>query len=112
MLANLKKCEFSKKYLAYLGYVIGEVERKIDLAKMEAIMKWSMPNNVSEARSFIRETWYLRKLITSLLEVATLILTITTFYKNFQWGKDQYRALKELNKKIIQALVLALPNLQ
>jgi hypothetical protein len=37
----------------YLGYVIGEGDRKIDLTKMEAIMKWPVPTNVIEVKSFV-----------------------------------------------------------
>jgi hypothetical protein len=39
MLANIKKFDFSQYSLVYLGYVIGGAEIKIDLAKMDPIMK-------------------------------------------------------------------------
>ena len=55
LLENLKKCEFAQQCLVYLGYVINGGELKIDHVKMEAIMKWSMPTNVSEVRSFVGE---------------------------------------------------------
>jgi hypothetical protein len=48
----------------YLGYVIGGGELKIDLAKMEAIMKWSV-------------------VIALFLAVATTLHTITTSGKSF-----------------------------
>ena len=51
-MGNIKKCKFSQKSLVYLGYVIGGDELEIDLAKMEAIMKWHVPTNVTEVRSF------------------------------------------------------------
>jgi hypothetical protein len=50
LLANLKKCEFSQQSLVYLGYVIGGGELKIDPTKMEAIIKWLVPTNVTEVR--------------------------------------------------------------
>lgn len=56
LLTNLNKCEFAQKSLVYLGFVIGGGELKIDLAKMETIMKWPMPTNVSEVRSFVGAT--------------------------------------------------------
>jgi hypothetical protein len=59
LLANLKKCEFSRQYLVYLGYVIGGGEIKIYLAKMEAIMKWLVPKNLTRVRSFVGATQYL-----------------------------------------------------
>lgn len=40
----------------YLGYVINGGKMNIDPSKMEAIMKWLVPTNVSEVSSFIRET--------------------------------------------------------
>jgi hypothetical protein len=43
----------------YLGYVIGGGELKIDPAKIEAIMKFPVPTNVTEVRIFVGETKYL-----------------------------------------------------
>jgi chemotaxis signal transduction protein len=37
----------------YLGHVIGGGELKIDLAKIEAILKWPTPTNVTKVRSFV-----------------------------------------------------------
>jgi len=52
-LENIKKFEFAQQYLVYLGYVISGRELKIDLVKMEAIMKWLVSNNIFEVRGFI-----------------------------------------------------------
>ena len=75
-------------------------------------MKWLMPTNFFEVRTFIGATQYLRKFIASFLVVATSLHTIETSGKSFQWGKGQHKAFEELNKKISQALVLELPSLQ
>jgi hypothetical protein len=56
LLANLKKCEFPQYCLVYLGYVISGGELKIDPAKMDAIMKWTVPMNFIEVRIFVGET--------------------------------------------------------
>jgi len=56
---------------------------KIYPAKMEAIMKWLVPTNDFEVRSFVGETQYLRKLIA----VVTPLHVITTSGKSFQLGK-------------------------
>jgi len=67
----------------YLGYVIGGGEMKIDPSKMEVIMKWSVPTNVSEVRGFIGATQYLRKFIALFSVVATPLHAITTSGKSF-----------------------------
>eukprot|EP00253_Pinus_taeda_P014546 PITA_14546 len=87
-------------------------ESKIYPSNMEAIMKWPVPTNVIEVRSFIGASQYLRKLIVSFLAVAAPLHAITTSGKSLQWGKGQQKAFNELKKKINEAPVLALPNLQ
>jgi hypothetical protein len=53
LLDNLNKCEFAQQLLVYLGYVISGGELKIDPAKMEAIIKWSVPTNVTKVGIFL-----------------------------------------------------------
>jgi len=43
----------------YLGYVIGGGDLNIDIMNMEAIMKWLVPPNVLEFRSFVGAAQYL-----------------------------------------------------
>jgi hypothetical protein len=50
---NMSKCEFGKTYLVYLGYIVGGGELKIDPSKVEVIMEWPKPNNVTEVGSFL-----------------------------------------------------------
>jgi hypothetical protein len=58
------------------------------------------------------ETRYLQKFIASFSAVVAPLHAITTESKIFQWGKNQHKAFDEMKRKIIQALVLPLPNLQ
>jgi hypothetical protein len=47
LLINLKKCSFMKNELIYLGFVISEDGLKMDLEKVQAIISWPTPRNVS-----------------------------------------------------------------
>ena len=67
----------------YLGYVIGGGELNIDPTKMEAIMKWFVPTNVSDVRSFIRVEQYLRKFIASFSAITVPLHAITISGKSF-----------------------------
>jgi hypothetical protein len=51
--------------LVYLGYMICGRELKIDYVKIEAIIKWPMPINVTEVRSFVEAVWCLWKFVAS-----------------------------------------------
>jgi hypothetical protein len=89
LLENLKKCEFAQQCLVSLGYVIGEGEIGIDPTKIEAIMKWPIPTNVNEVRSFVGVTQYSRKFIASFLVIVAPLHAIKISGKSFQWGKNQ-----------------------
>jgi len=47
LLINLKKCSFMKNELIYLGFVISEDGLKMDPEKVQAIISWPTPRNVS-----------------------------------------------------------------
>jgi hypothetical protein len=67
----------------YLGYVISGAELKINPTKMKVIMKWPIPINFTEVRSFFGATQYLWKFIASFSVVSTPLYTITTSGKSF-----------------------------
>ena len=56
LFVKLSKCEFGKTSLVYLGYIVGGGELKIDPSKVDVIVNWPKPTNVTEVRSFIGET--------------------------------------------------------
>ena len=58
-------------------------EIKIDYTKMEPIMKWLVPTNVTKVRSFVGETLYLRKFIASFSVVGAPLHTITSIDMSF-----------------------------
>jgi hypothetical protein len=46
--AKLSKCHFAKDELHYLGHVVDKNEIKVDMAKIEIVMKWIMPCDVGQ----------------------------------------------------------------
>jgi hypothetical protein len=60
---KMSKCEFGKTSLVYLGHIVGGGELKIDPSKVDVIVNWPKPNNVTEVRSFLGATQYWRKFI-------------------------------------------------
>lgn len=86
---NLKKCQCAQHYFFHIKYVICGREMKIDVSKMEAIMKIPVPTNVSEVRSFVGEAQFVRKFIASFSVVVATLHAITVSGKIFQWGRGR-----------------------
>src|SRR6266498_3484829 len=50
---KLEKCEFAKKQLKYLGFIVGEFGIKPDPKKVRAIVDQPAPANQTQIRSFL-----------------------------------------------------------
>jgi hypothetical protein len=52
--AKVSKCEFWLKEVVFLGHVISAQGILVDPRKVEAVLKWERPTNVTEICSFLR----------------------------------------------------------
>jgi hypothetical protein len=70
LINNLKKCEFGKESLVYLGHVIGGGEMKVDPTNVEPLSEWPTLTSVSEMRTFMGVAQSLMKFISTSSVVA------------------------------------------
>jgi hypothetical protein len=61
--AKLDKCEFWFQEVIFLGHVISAEGILVDPRKVEAVLKWERPTNVTEIRSFLGLAGYYRRLL-------------------------------------------------
>ena len=50
---KLSKCEFWLSSISFLGHVINEEGISVDPSKVDAVVNWPRPTNVSEVCSFL-----------------------------------------------------------
>ncbi|KAL4309721.1 hypothetical protein GQ457_01G021200 [Hibiscus cannabinus] len=53
LFAKLSECEFWLREVVFLGHIVSADGIQVDPIKIEAIVEWKQPNNVSEIRSFL-----------------------------------------------------------
>ena len=58
--ARLDKCEFWLEEVQFLGHVIDKGGVAVDPSKVEAVLKWERPTNVTKIRSFLGLAAYYR----------------------------------------------------
>ena len=66
---SLKKCKFGYSEIKVLGYIVGRDGFKMDAAKVEKIVSWPRPKNLTEVMRWIGMVQYYRRFIPRLSEV-------------------------------------------
>ena len=92
LLINLKKCNFVKKDLVYLGFVVLREGLKMDLEKVKAILEWYNRRSVIEVRSFHGLVKFYRKFIRGFSNICgPFTETMRGYSKEFKWtvGADK-----------------------
>lgn len=83
--AKLSKCEFWLEQVAFLGHIISKEGLAVDPAKIEAVVDWKRPSNVTEIRSFLGLAGYYRRFVQGFSSIAAPLTTLTQKNVPFVW---------------------------
>jgi hypothetical protein len=81
----------------------------VDPGKVEAVLKWEKPTNVTEIQSFLGLAGYYRRFIKGFSTIASPLTKLTRKEVRFIWSKECEESFQELKRRLILAPVLALP---
>ncbi|KAL5758623.1 hypothetical protein ACOSP7_021234 [Xanthoceras sorbifolium] len=68
---KLSKCEFWLPEIAFLGHIVSAEGIKADPKKIEAIVEWKPPRNITEVRSFLGLAGYYRRFVKGFSSIAS-----------------------------------------
>jgi hypothetical protein len=94
----------------FLGHVILAGGICVDPGKVEAVLKWEKPTNVTEIQSFLGLAGYYRRFIKGFSTIASPLTKLTRKEVRFIWSKECEESFQELKRRLISAPVLALPS--
>jgi len=82
---KLKKCEFWLERVQFLGHIVTKDGISVDPAKVEAIVNWPRPTNVSKVRSFLGIAGYYLRFVERLSKLALPITKLLQKTTKFEW---------------------------
>lgn len=90
-----------------LGHIVSKDGISVDPAKVDAVMQWKQPKNVSEIRSFLGLAGYYRRFIQDFSKPLTKLLRKGV---KFEWSRKCEDSFIELKQRLTSAPLLTLPS--
>lgn len=101
-----KKCQFLRKSVEFLGYIIENGAIKPSPCKTNAVQKFPEPKTIKQVQSFLGLTGYFRKFIEGYAVIARPLSDLLRKENGFVFGEVQRRSLEQLKLCLVQDPVL------
>ncbi|PNX61838.1 putative retroelement pol polyprotein, partial [Trifolium pratense] len=107
--AKLSKCQFGVSSVEYLGHVILAEGVQADPSKIQAMVDWPVPKNITALRAFLGITGFYRRFV---LNYATIASPLTDLLKSnaFTWTDAADKAFTALKTTMTKLPLLTLPD--
>jgi hypothetical protein len=110
MKLNPSKCCFVAKSVTFLGHVVNREGIQPNPGKVEAVLHFPTPKNVTGVRSFLGLTGYYRKYIKGYSNLAGPLFELTRKDIVFAWNEKCEQAYQALKAALVDAPVLTRPD--
>jgi hypothetical protein len=108
----LSKCEFWLKQVAFLGHVISKGGISVDPSKVQDVLSWKAHMSVGNIWSFLELAGYYRRFIEGFLKISKPMTELLEKDKQFEWTPACEATFQELEKRLMTAPVLVMPDME
>ena len=107
--AKLSKCEFWKNEVSFLGHIVSKEGIRVDPKKIEVVVEWKPPRNVTEVRSFLGQARYYRRFVKGFSMTAAPMTRLLQKNAKYEWSEKCQRSFDKLKAFLTEAPVLTQP---
>ncbi|KIH63672.1 hypothetical protein ANCDUO_06024 [Ancylostoma duodenale] len=111
MKLKASKCEFAKKEITFLGFVLSKDGIRPNPEKTEAIDRYPTPKNVTDVKAFLGMCSFFRRFIHRFAAIAASLTALTKKDTPFKWTPECEEAMATLKKALTTSPILAAPRL-
>jgi hypothetical protein len=112
--ANLRikpdKCHFCTNEIKFLGHVVNEEGIQPDPSKIEKVVNYPRPRNLTELRAFLGLASYYRRFIKDFSKISSPLYKLTEKEESYTWNDERQRVFDILKEKLTSAPVLMYPD--
>jgi hypothetical protein len=109
---NPKKSNFAMEEGKLLGHDISKEGIKVDLNRVEGILKIGIPRSKKEVQSFMGKVNFLKRFIPNLAEIIKHITNMLKKGNEIKWTPEARKSLEDIKVTLTKAPVLASPNFE
>ena len=107
--AKLSKCDFWLKEVSFVGHIVSAEGIRVDPAKIEVVVNWKSPQNVTEVRSFLGLAGYYRRFVRGFSVIASPLTKLLRKGIKFEWTDKCQNSFEQLKGMLVEAPVLTQP---
>ena len=107
--AKLSKCDFWLKKVSFLGHNVSAEGIRVDPIKIEAVVNWKPPRNVTEVRSILGLAGYYRRFVKGFSVIAFPLTKLIRKGVKFGWTNKCPNNFEQLKEMLVEAPVLTQP---
>lgn len=109
---SAQKAQLCRTEVTYLGYTLKNGQRSFTEARKQTVIQIPTPTTPLQVREFLGTVGFCRLWIPRFATLAAPLYPLTKEKREFIWTKEHQLAFETLKKALLQALVLALPDLK
>ena len=98
------------KEVKFLGHVVSEQGVATDPAKIDAVMKWEPPKNVTKVRRFLGLAGYYRRFMEGFSKLTMPMTRLTKKGEKLLWTQECELLFRTLKEKLTTAPILIIPS--
>lgn len=110
---NFDKCDFARRSLSFLGFIVDTEGLRTDRKKVESILETGIPKTTTEVRRIIGVMQWYRRFIKDFSTISAPITALLKEKKKGQsitWTPEADTAFRLLKERLVTAPVLASPD--